>query len=255
MPVAITRSVSQTIAQAELTHLQREPIDPARAAEQHSRYQKILSTLGYTLRELPAEPDLPDSVFVEDAAVVLPEVAVVTRPGAESRRPETASIMAALRRYRDIVVIEAPATLDGGDVLCIDETIFVGRTARTNEAGIQQLRDLLSPYGYAVRAVPVSDCLHLKTAVTRVGEATVLLNPEWVDAGIFGAFERVEIHPDEPFAANALRAGGTVLLASAHRRTRERLEQHGFDVVTVDADELAKAEGGLTCCSLLVEDR
>lgn len=254
MSIALVRTVPPSIARAELTHVSRQPIDVVRAGQQHRQYRDALERLGCTVRELPPEPDLPDSVFVEDTAVVLDELAVITRPGAESRRPETASVAEALRAYRELGFIEAPGTLDGGDVLCIGPRIFVGETARSNAEGIGQLRACVAPYGYEVEAVTVSGCLHLKSAVTRVAASTVLLNPGWVDPEVFAACERIEVDPGEPFAANALCLDGRVLLPAAFPRTRRRLEERGIEVTTVDADELAKAEGGLTCCSLVVAE-
>ena len=252
MLVALTRAVPPSIVHCELTHLDRAPIDPTRAAEQHRRYEEALAALGCTVRRLPPTPELPDSVFVEDAAVVLPEVAVVARPGAESRRGETASVAEALREHRPLAGIEAPGTLDGGDVLRLGDRIWVGLSRRTDAEGIRQLRGIVAPYGYRVTAVPVTACLHLKTAVTAVSDDAVLLNPAWVDPEAFAGVERIEVDPAEPFGANALRVGGAVLYPAAHPRTRLRLEHRGLRVRTVEADELEKAEAGVTCCSILV---
>jgi dimethylargininase len=252
MLIALTRAVPPSIAQCELTHVSRAPIDLARATLQHQQYEEALVALGCTVQRLPPTPGLPDSVFVEDMAVVLPEVAVMTRPGAESRRGEVADVATALAPYRELVTMEAPGTLDGGDVLCIGTHIYVGQSERTNAEGIRQLTGVLSPYGYKVQAVQMSGCLHLKTAVTRVARDTVLLNSQWVDAEAFAEFERIEVQPDEPFAANALLVGDAVLYPARHVGTRRRLEERGVDVRTVAADELEKAEGGVTCCSILV---
>ena len=251
--IAITRKVSPAIAHCELTHLEREPIDAARAAAQHGEYEACLAGLGCELRGLPAEPDLPDSVFVEDCAVVLDEVAVITRPGAASRRPETASIAAALKPHRPLVHVREPATLDGGDVLVLDRKLFVGRSSRSDSGGIEQLAGLLAPLGYEVLGLPLRGCLHLKSAVTRVGPDVVLLNPDQVDGAAFGSMRRVEVDPAEPAGANALLVGETVIYPSAFPRTRGRLEALGIRVASVDVSELAKAEGGVTCCSLLFE--
>jgi dimethylargininase len=252
MLIALTQAVPPSIVHCELTHLEREPIDLARAAEQHRRYEEALVELGCTLQRLPPTPELPDSVFVEDTAVVLPELAVIARPGAESRRTEAALVAEALRPYRRLAFIEAPGTLDGGDVLCLGSRICVGLSERTNADGIRQLESIVSRFGYEVRSVTVAGCLHLKTAVTQVGERTVLLNPAWIDAATFDGLDPIEVHPAEPFAANALRVGQVLLHPAAFPRTRERLEERGFTVRTVEADELAKAEAGLTCCSVLV---
>jgi len=251
--MAVTRAVSRSIARCELTHLARQPIDLARARAQHEAYEEALAGLGCTLLRLPEEADLPDSVFVEDAAIVLDEVAVVTRPGAPSRRPETASVADALSAFRPLAVMAAPATLDGGDVVRMGRTLYVGLSSRTSEAGIAALRGIAAPFGYAVHGVPVTGCLHLKSAATAIGGDTVLVNPDWVDRGAFGAATVVEIDPAEPFAANALPIGGPVLFPAAFPRTRDRLAARGLDVVPLDISELAKAEGALTCCSLVFE--
>ncbi len=253
--LALTRAVPAAIAACELTHLAREPIDLARAVAQHAAYEDALRSLGCTVVRVPAAPDQPDAVFVEDAAVVLDEVAVIARPGAESRRGEVEEVAEALRAHRPLARIEPPGTLEGGDVLRIGRRIWVGASGRTNADGIRQLAAIAEPHGYAVHPLRVTGCLHLKTAVTQVGEGTVLLNPGWVDVAAFEGFDRVDVDPHEPFAANAVLLGGAVLHAAAHPRTAARLRAHGIDVRPVDADELAKAEAGLTCCSILVPAR
>ncbi len=253
MRLAITRQVSPAFGDCLLTHLERQPIDVELARRQHAAYQGALAELGYEVRTLPAEPSLPDSVFVEDAAVVLDEAAIVTRPGAAARRPETVAVAAALALHRRLLPIEPPATLDGGDVLRLGRTLWVGLTGRTGEEGVRQLRALASPLGYRVSAVPVRGCLHLKSAVTEVGEGLLLLNPEMVDGEAFAGHRRIEVDPAEPLAANALRAGDAVILPAHYPRTRRRLGEAGVRVVAVEATEVAKAEGGVTCCSLLVE--
>jgi dimethylargininase len=250
MLIALTRSVPPSIVECELTHLAREPIDVARAAVQHRAYENTLASLGYSVRPLPDEPDMPDSVFVEDTAVIVDELAVMTRPGAPSRRAEIFSVAQALREYRELAFIEEPGTLDGGDVLRIGKRLFVGRSERTNDDGIAQLRAHLAEEGYTVEAVTLHDCLHLKTAVTAVSDSIVLINPAWVDFP--HAFDRIEVDPSEPFAANALLTPRGVVMPSAFPRTIERVRRRGIKVDTVDASELAKAEGGVTCCSLLL---
>lgn len=249
--VAMTRQVSPAIAQCELTHINRKPIDFGRTRAQHAQYEAALTDLRCELLSLPAEPDLPDSVFVEDAAVVLDELAVITRPGADSRRPETASIARALAPYRKLARIETPGTLDGGDVLQIDRHLYVGASSRSNHDGIEQLRSHVAPHGYQVTAVPVNGCLHLKSGVSLVAPGTVLINPQWVPADAFGEVSPIEIDPTEPMAANALLVSGTVIYPAEFTRTRRRLEEHGLIVRAVPAGELGKAEGGVTCCSLV----
>lgn len=250
--IAFTREVSPNIAQCELTHLARTPIDFETARAQHHAYERLLASLGCDVRRVAPAPDHPDAVFIEDVAVVLDEVAVITRPGAESRRAETAVVEVALANLRPLVRIVAPATLDGGDVLTVGRNVYAGRTERTNDEGIAQLRAALAPFGYAVRGVDVTGCLHLKTAITAVDDATVLLNPAFVSPALFARYRVVEVDPSEPMAANVLRIGEQLVHGASYPRTRTRLEHLGYTLHAVDASELAKAEGAVTCCSLVV---
>jgi dimethylargininase len=245
--IAITRDVSPTVAQCELTHLARTPIDYDRAVAQHAAYRALLASLGRDVIDIAADAAYPDCVFIEDAAVVLSDVAVITRPGAESRRGEVEAVAKMLARYRPIVRIEAPGTIDGGDVLVLDDRIFVGRSSRTNDAGIAQLRALTQR---EVIAIDLQGALHLKTAITRVSRDALLVNRAWLDVTPFAGWTLIDVDPDEPFAANALLVGEAVVYPRAFPKTVARLAP--LDVRTVDADELAKAEGGVTCCSLLV---
>jgi dimethylargininase len=252
MLIALTRAVPQSITRCELTHLDRNPIDVDLARRQHQAYETALADAGCRIERLPIADDLPDSVFVEDTAIVLDEVAVITRPGAESRRPETASVAAALRNYRELVFIEPPAILDGGDVLRIGRNVFVGQSSRTNEDGFQQLSAALTPLGYSVQAVTLRGCPHLKSVVTAFSDDGVVINPEWVDASVFNGLQVITVDPSEPSAANVLRAGDVVLCATAFPQTAERLRDASVNVRMVNASELAKAEGALTCCSIIV---
>ena len=251
MLFAITRNVSPAIGNCELTHMARETIDLHRARLQHRQYEQRLKEAGCQLIKLTADPDLPDSVFVEDTAIVLDEIGIITRPGAESRRAESDSVAQALMPYRRLVYIRAPGTLDGGDVLRVGKSLYVGRSARSNTEGINQLRELVSPNGYSVVPVVLRDCLHLKSAVTQVAEDMLLVNRHWVDARVFSSMRLIDVHESEPFAANALRIVDTVIYPEAFIRTRDRLEAQDLNVCIVDASELAKAEGGVTCCSLI----
>jgi dimethylargininase len=253
--IAVTRGVSPAIVRCELVHQARNAIDVPAARLQHERYEAALTSLGCSVRSLPADPELADSVFVEDAGVVFDEVAVLTRPGAESRRPEVASITTALGPYRTLVSIEAPGTLDGGDVLLIGRRVYVGLSGRTNQAALDQLRGFLAPYGYEVRPVTVRGCLHLKSAVTAVGDDTILVNPRWVDPALFADARPLAIDPSEPGAANALRIGDSVIYPASFPATRRRLEAQGVAVTVVNVSELQKAEGAVTCCSLVFADR
>ncbi|HEY7500871.1 MAG TPA: arginine deiminase family protein [Vicinamibacterales bacterium] len=252
MPIAITRPVPQSLARCELTHLVRAPIDVTRAADQHAQYETALGLMGCTVRHLPRADDLPDSVFVEDVALVLDEIAIVMRPGAESRRDERASVAAVLSEYRTLHAIAAPGTMDGGDVLRIGKTLYVGLSTRTNEDGAHQLARIVEPFGYAVVPVETRACLHLKSAATAIDDDRVLCNPEWIDETVFRRIETVAVDPGEPNAANVLRVGGQLLSAAAHVRTIARLRARGYRVHAVDVSELAKAEAGVTCCSVIV---
>lgn len=251
--LAITRDVSASIAQCELTHLERTPIDVSVAREQHRAYENALISAGCELRRLPELPGCPDAVFVEDTAIVLRELAMITRPGAESRRPETDGMAMVLRPFRKLSYIREPGTVDGGDVLVVGKTLFVGISSRTNEEGVRQIRAIVEPEGYRVIATQVNGCLHLKSAVCALDDRTLLIHRDWIDADAFRKYSLIDIDPDEPFAANALRVGDRVIYPSAYRKTRDRLQEAGFNLRLVDASELAKAEGGVTCCSVLVE--
>jgi dimethylargininase len=251
MEIAITRQVSRSIANCELTYLQRESIDLPRARQQHAEYEAALRDLGVAVLSLPEEAELPDSVFVEDTALVLDEYAIITRPGAASRRPETTSIAQVLGAFRELRHIEAPAQIDGGDILRVGRHIYIGMTQRSNASAMDQIREMLAPIGYKVRGVRVEGCLHLKSAVTQVAEDALLVNPAWVKDVEFEDVKSIEVDPSEPKAANALRHGEAVLYPAAFPNTRDRLFHSGIRTVIIAADELAKAEGGLTCCSLV----
>ena len=250
--IAFTRAVSPRIVECELTHVDRSPIDARIAQSQHAAYEALLTSLGCDVRRVTAAPEHPDSVFIEDTAVVFDEVAVITRPGAESRRGETGAVAEALAPLRPLARIAAPGTLDGGDVFVVGRRVFAGRTGRSNDAGIAQLRALLAPHGYTVQAVDVTGCLHLKTAVTAVSDSMVLVNPAWVDRSVFAPLVAIEVDPTEPMGANVVRVGAALVYGEAYPLTRARLEARGFSVHSVDASELAKAEGAVTCCSLVM---
>jgi dimethylargininase len=196
---------------------------------------------------------LPDSVFVEDTAFILPEAAVITRPGADSRKPEIESIIQALSPYKKLIHVREPATIDGGDVLALGKIIYIGLSTRSNRDAISQLSELLGGHGYIVTGVQLHDCLHLKSAVSRVDDKTLLVNKSWVDVHHFENYELIEIDPSEPFAANCLPIGDSIIYPTSFPGTRARLEERGFKIVSVEVDELAKAEGAVTCCSLIIE--
>ena len=254
MLTALTRAVSPAIVHCELSFIDRKPIDLARAREQHRAYERLLEKLGARLISLPAEPTLPDSMFVEDPAIVLDELAVILPLGTESRRPEGASLAKALEKFRKLEYVSLPGTIEGGDVLRISRKLYVGLTNRSNAEGIRQLAAILNPHGYEVIAVPVNGCLHLKSAVSCLGSNTLLANRAWFDTAPLAEFEWIDVDPAEPHAANALALGGTVIFPASFPLTRARIEAHGFHVTPLDIAELQKAESGLTCSSLLFED-
>jgi dimethylargininase len=253
MQIAITRQVSRSISDCELTFLERTPIDIERARRQHRLYEAALRDLGLAILSLPEAQDHPDAVFVEDTALVLDEIAILTRPGAASRQQETASIRPILERFRSVLPIEAPATVDGGDLLLMGRRLYVGLGPRTNDAAIDQLQALLTPRGYDVRPVHFQGCLHLKSAATAVAADLILVNPAWLDLREFSDVENLDIDPSEPYAANAVRVDDSLLVAAEFPKTRRRLEEAGLHTVAVEADELAKAEAALSCCSLIFD--
>jgi dimethylargininase len=253
--IAVTRRPSERLADCELTHLVREPIDILRALDQHAAYRHCLEQLGCRVVDLPADPEYPDGVFVEDTALVLDEVAILARPGAPARRGEVSALEPVLAEYREVRRLDAPAQLDGGDVLPLGRTLYVGISARTSRSGCAALAALVEPFGYTVEPVEVSGCLHLKTAISAVEENALLVNPQWVDVAPFRHLELIEIDRREPFAANVLRLGDRILAAAEHRHTLDRLVGRGLEITAIDLGELAKAEAGPTCCSIVFETR
>jgi dimethylargininase len=251
--IAVTRPVSPSLANCELTHLERVPLDVTKAIAQHDAYETLLQSLGATIIRVAAAPELPDAVFIEDTAIVLDEVAVMTRPGALARRGESAAVTPVLATYRTVVAMEAPATLDGGDVMRVGRKLYVGRSSRTNDDGIQALQRLVGEYDYRVVPTGFTGCLHLKSAVTTVADDVLLMNPAWVEASAFPGCDVLSIDAGEPGGANALRIGGAVVYSSQFPRTLAMLERRGLRVASLDYSELAKAEGAVTCCSLVFD--
>lgn len=248
---AITRQVSSSINHCELSFHTRQPIDVAKATAQHKAYQDCLAELGVRVVSLPAQPELPDAVFVEDPAVVVDEVAVISIMGAPSRRPEAAGLVETLSRYRPIKFLVEPATLEGGDVLRVGRRVFVGLSQRTNREGVAQLQEMLRPYDYQVQPVEVRGCLHLKSACSYIGHDTVLINRSLLDAEEFREFALLEVPEEEPAAANALPIRDVVIMPASFPKTHALLEQRGFRVRPIDLSELQKAEAGATCTSLI----
>ena len=246
---ALVRRPGPRLADGLLTHLDRVPVDLDLAHAQWQGYVDALRAEGWDCVEVAPADDCPDAVFVEDTVVVLGDLAVISRPGALERRPETPATEAALRDlgYR-IAHIEEPGTLDGGDVLKHDGTVWVGLGGRTNQAGVDQLAAHLAPLGARVVAVPVSKVLHLKSAVTALPDGTVIGYPPLVDDE--EAFDSFLPVPEEPGSHVVLLDGDTVLLATSAPRTRALLEDRGLRVVAVDMSEFEKLEGCVTCLSV-----
>jgi len=253
MLTAITRAVSPALARCELSFIERVPIDIDKAREQHRAYEKALGALGAKVISLAAEPELPDSMFVEDPAIVLDELAVVFPLGTEARRKEAASLAKAIAPFRKIEYVTLPGTVEGGDILRIGKKLFVGVTARTNEEGIRQLKAIVQPHGYEVIAVTVAGCLHLKSAVTHLGNNGLLANRAWFDTAPFSGFDWIDVDASEAHAGNALALNGAVLFPASFPKTQARIETRGFRVLPLDIAELQKAESGLTCSSLVFE--
>ena len=251
MLTAITRKVSSALAECELTFIPRQTIDLKKARAQHHAYEELLRKLGARVISLPEEPDLPDSMFVEDPAIVLDEVVVICPLGTETRRKEAPSLAAALEKFRKLAYVRLPGTLEGGDVLCVGRRIFVGLTKRSNPEGIRQLAVIVEKYGYDTTVVPVTGCLHLKSAVTYLGRNTLLANRAWFDWKRFSGFDWVEVDPSEPHGANALTIGESVVFPGSFPKTQALIEARSFKVLPLDISELQKAESGLTCSSLI----
>ena len=251
MLTAITRADSPAMVHCEISFIDRRSIDLSKAQDQHHAYETLLEKLGARVLSLPVEPALPDSMFVEDPAIVLDELAVILPLGTESRRPEAASLAKALSAFRKLAYVSLPGTLEGGDVLRIGRKLFVGLTGRSNAEGLRQLTAILTPHKYEIVAVPVTGCLHLKSAVTHIGGDTLLANRAWFDSAPFASYDWIDVDPAEPHAANALGFGGTIIFPASFPRTRARLEAQGFHATPIDISELQKAESGLTCSSLL----
>ena len=245
--------MSRSLDRCELGYLPRQPIDFQRASQQHHGYEACLAKLGLSIIPLEPEHALPDAVFVEDTAVVVDEIAVIARPGAASRRPEVESVARALSRYRPLGWIQAPATLDGGDVIHAGRKLFVGASTRTNAEGIRQLASHLEPYGYAVETVQIRDCLHMKSACCYLGRQTILANRAWLDTAPFRDFRLLDVAPEEPWAANVLAIGETVIIPAAFPATARILGESGWRVRPLDISEIMKAEAGVTCMSLILK--
>lgn len=251
--LAITRPMSDRFVDALAAVPPDPPIDPALARHQHAAYRAALAALGARVVTLPPDDAHPDACFVEDTAVVIDDLALVTRPGAPSRRGEGAAIAAALAPLVELATMEAPATLDGGDCLRLGRTLFVGRSARTNAAGIARAAQVFAPRGVRVVAVDLPPAvLHLKCVCARLGDDRVLLADGTIDPAVFAGVGIVRVPATEAYAANAVAIGAGVVCADGFPATRAALERAGFAVHAVPTTEVRKADGSLTCLSILV---
>jgi dimethylargininase len=253
MLTSITRKVSSSLANCELSFIERKPINMEKARAQHHAYESLLEKLGAKVISLPEESDLPDSMFVEDPSIVLDEIAIICPLGTETRRKEAASLATALESFRKLAYVKLPGMLEGGDVLRVGKRLFAGLTQRSNAEGIRQLAVIAEHYGYDLTAVPVTGCLHLKSAVTYLGRNTLLANRGWFHWKRFEGFDWVDVDPTEPHAGNALVIGDSIVFPASFPKTRAHIEGKGFRVESLDISELQKAESGLTCSSLLFD--
>jgi len=250
-PVALVRQPSSRMAEGITTHIDRVPADAELARRQHAAYVEALAAAGPPVREVSPADDLPDCAFVEDTVVVLGDLAVLTRPGAAARRPEVAGTEEAVRSLGlEVARIQAPGTLDGGDVLQVGRTVYVGRGGRTDAEGIRQLRRHAATRGRVVVPVRLHGVLHLKSAVTALPDGTFIASdPSLFDAAPFPALRLV---PEEAGSHVVVTGGGTIIMAASAPRSAELFDDLGFDVVTVDIGEFEKREGCVTCLSVLV---
>lgn len=248
---ALVNRPSPAFVNCELTFLERDVIDVERAQRQHEAYAEALRGSGVDVRVLRINEDCPDGVFVEDVAVVLDEVAVITTMGTASRRAEIPAVRRAIAEYRDIADVAPPATLEGGDVLRVGRTLFVGLSSRTNPAGVAALQEVAGPLGYAVAPVDVPGALHLKTCITALDDETCLVNRRWLDPASFAGIKLIDVAPGEPWGANVLRLEHRVIMNAACPATTAIVRDLGYRVEIVDISEFGKAEAGLTCMSLL----
>lgn len=252
--MALTRAVSPALGNCELTFREREPIDADEAVKQHEAYCDLLRRCGVTVITLPASASHPDCCFVEDAAIVVDELAIIAGMGVASRCGELPVIVTALAEYRELVHIGPRAKLEGGDVIRIGKNIFVGLSMRSDTAGVAELRRILQPFGYQITPVRTRGSLHLTTACGIVNDETLLVNPHWIDIEPLKHFNLLHTPDDEPWSANTVRIGDTVCLEQGAPRTLELVSKVHSQIETLAISEFRKAEGSLSCLSLLFEE-
>lgn len=250
---AIVRGISATFRDAIVQHAAAAPIDVARARSQHAQYVAALRGAGLLVTELPPLDAHPDACFVEDCALVAGDTALITRSGAPTRVGEAESIARALAATHRVARTSSPATIDGGDCLRVGKTWFIGRSTRTNAEGAERVREVFGPLGYAVVEVPVRGFLHLKCVASPIDEGTAMVAEGSVDLGLFRGVETVTVPRAEAYAANAVVVNGTAIIAAGYPSTRAALERRGLGIVELALSEIAKADGSLTCMSILLD--
>ena len=253
--IALTRRPASSLVNCEVGYVPRKGIDLHLAFQQHESYCRALRKMGVAVEVLPPEEAFPDSVFIEDNAIILDELAVVTSMGAPSRQGEPALLLPVLARHRRLVTISPPATIEGGDVLRMGKRLYVGVSTRTNQAGVEALRAIAEPLGYGVTPIGIQACLHLKTACTSLDDETLLVNPAWLDSDALEPFRLLHVLPEEPFGANVLRLPGGVLIQASSPLTRDLIEARGYATTCVELGEFSKADAGPTCLSLLISSQ
>lgn len=253
MYIGILNKPSKELENCELTYMDRKPILFEKALQQHTHYASVLESIGVRVHQVEVNQSSPDSVFVEDVAIILDEIAIMTSMGTPSRRGELKEMETVISAFRSrLYHIHVPAAIEGGDVLRVGKTLFVGQSSRTNTAGIHALRDIVSRYGYEVVPVHVHGCLHLKTGVTALNDDTLIVNPKWIDTHPFRKFKCIEVVNGEPWAANVLRVDDQLIVNAAYPETAKIIRSLGYNVHEADISEFGKAEAGLTCMNLIL---
>jgi dimethylargininase len=247
--MAIVRMPSLTLAHG-LTKSDLGRPDYTLFLTQHLSYTAVLRSLGLKILKLPSLPEFPDAHFIEDVAVITPEIAVITRPGAPERLGEIEHIRDILSDLRPLAAIEEPGTLDGGDVMRIEQTVYIGLSTRTNEEGAKQLAGILAPYGYETHLVPLVEGLHLKSSVNYIGRNTLLMTEAWASHPLFESFDKIIVPAEEAYAANSLLVKNRLLTPMNFPETQALLREAGFEILEIDATEMQKMDGGMSCMSL-----
>lgn len=253
MLIALTHTVSPNIMNGEVTFIDRKAVNYDLAVQQHDIYCQALSDCGAEVKKLSVNLNSPDSCFVEDTAIIFDEVAIITSMGISSRQHESKTIAPELDRYREIIHIELPAIIEGGDVLQIGRRVYVGLSRRTNIQGVHKLAQILKQWDYEIIPVELKNCLHLKTACTAISEEIILLNPQWVEPETFSDYKVLSVPKEEMWAANTIRVGDRILLQHGFPRTLELVSRNHNALEILNISEFSKIEAGLSCLSLIFQ--